>query len=52
MSKCRHKIKKSFPFGKKSTALKHCKYCGEVITNHDLMLVRREKERKSKYKRW
>jgi len=35
--RCEHKrIKKNFPFGKKSIATKHCKDCGEVITNKQL----------------
>lgn len=31
---CEHKkTKKNFPHGKKSGADKHCKDCGEVVTN-------------------
>ncbi len=31
------KIKKNYPFGKKSQADKFCKRCGNVVTNHDIM---------------
>ncbi len=35
---CEHRrIKKNFPFGKKSKADKFCKDCGEIITNKMLM---------------
>ncbi|HUS49926.1 MAG TPA: hypothetical protein VMZ91_07155 [Candidatus Paceibacterota bacterium] len=29
----KHKIKKNFPFGRKSQATKYCKICGKIITN-------------------
>jgi len=36
--KCEHRrIKKNFPFGRKSKADKFCKDCGMIITNKMLM---------------
>ena len=44
MGQCNHKrIKKNYPFGKKSTAMKYCKDCGIVITNKILRDKKREK---------
>ncbi len=41
---CDHKrIKKNYPFGKKSKPTMFCKQCDEVITPHDLMLKRGER---------
>jgi len=41
---CKHKrIKKNYPFGKKSTAKKFCKDCGEVIQNKHFERIRKEK---------
>jgi len=35
--RCEHKrVKKNYPFGKKSRADKFCKDCGEVVTNHEI----------------
>lgn len=35
--KCKRKrIKKNYPFGKKSTADKYCKDCGKPITNKEI----------------
>ncbi len=44
---CEHKkIKKNFPFGRKSRADKHCKTCGDVVTNKMIKdNGRRRKER-------
>ncbi len=43
---CSHKrIKKNYPFGKKSKAIKSCKDCGEIITNK--MIKDKRKERKN-----
>lgn len=44
---CNHKIKKNYPFGKKSKADKYCKKCGKMITNHELS---KEKSGKKKNK--
>ncbi len=44
--KCEHRrTKKNFSHGRKSRATKHCKDCGEVVTNHDIMLKKRLKKR-------
>lgn len=40
------KIKKNFPFGRKSRADKYCKRCGNIVTNYDIMLKMRNKKRK------
>lgn len=35
--KCKHKrIKRNYPFGKKSKPFKFCKDCGVVVSNRDL----------------
>lgn len=35
--RCEHRrVKKNYPFGKKSTPTMFCKDCGEVIKNKDL----------------
>jgi hypothetical protein len=48
-SECRHdRIKKNYPFGKKSGALMSCKDCGSPISRYDLMLKRTNKKRKSR----
>jgi len=40
---CKHKrIKKNYPHGKKSGPTRHCKDCGELVTNH--MLMKRRKK--------
>ena len=37
-TECKHRrIKKNFPFGRKSTPFRFCKDCGKVITPHDIM---------------
>lgn len=42
---CEHKrIKKNFPFGKKSRASKFCKDCGEIVTNK--MIEKRKETRR------
>jgi len=44
-SSCRHRrIKKNYPFGRKSRATKQCKDCGALISNR--MLQDRKKERR------
>ena len=46
MSNCEHRrIKKNYPFGKKSKADKFCLDCGEVITNKIIELKRRNKRK-------
>ncbi len=39
------KIKKNYPFGKKSKADKFCRRCGNVVTNYDIMLKKRKKKK-------
>lgn len=47
MNKCEHKrIKKNYPFGRKSKADKYCKDCGKVITNKELKERAKSKRRK------
>lgn len=47
MSECNHKrIKKNYPFGKKSDSVKFCKDCGKVITGQMLLERRRKRRRK------
>jgi len=42
---CEHKrIKKNFPFGRKSGAVKFCKDCGEVVSNK-MIRARKQKRR-------
>lgn len=45
----KHKVKKNYPFGRKSKADKYCKTCGIIITNKMLkdekMNNRRERKR-------
>jgi len=42
---CKHRrIKKNYPFGRKSTSTKFCKDCGALISNK--MLEQRKKERR------
>ena len=50
-SKCEHKrIKRNYPFGKKTTPRMSCKDCGAVIKPKDLEMLK--KDRKKKRKRW
>ena len=43
---CDHrKIKKNYPFGKKSKPTMFCRQCGEVVTPHDLISKRMAKKR-------
>lgn len=45
--KCKHKrVKKNYPFGKKSTAEKSCKDCGAVLKNKFFEQKRKEKKAK------
>jgi len=40
--KCKHKrIKKNYPFGRKSKPFKFCKDCGKVITNKEIKEIRK-----------
>jgi len=39
------KIKKNFPFGKKSRAIKHCRRCGNIVTNYDIVKKRSNKRK-------
>lgn len=42
--KCKHKrIKKNYPFGRKSKAEKFCKDCGAVVSNKELKDQRKKK---------
>lgn len=36
LTNCKHKIKKNYPFGKKSKADKFCTRCGKVISNKEI----------------
>lgn len=48
---CDHqRVKKNYPFGRKSRARKKCKDCGEVITNKDLEKI--FQERKKRYREY
>lgn len=51
MKECNHKIKKNYPFGRKSTADKYCKVCGEVIKNKEIRESKKEKTKLRKIKR-
>ena len=45
---CEHKrLKKNYPFGRKSNSFKYCKDCGEVVTNYQIKekIQRRNKRR-------
>jgi len=47
---CKHKrIKKNYPFGRKSTARKVCKDCGAVISNK--FIQKRHEERNKERKK-
>ena len=49
---CEHRrIKKNYPFGKKSKADKTCKDCGKLITNKMLEIKRVERNKKKRRKR-
>ena len=42
---CDHrKQKENFPFGKKSQSFVYCKYCGKVITKHELSELKKGKK--------
>ncbi len=45
------KIKKNYPFGRKSKATKVCKRCKNVVTNHDIMLIKRNKKQNDRKRR-
>jgi hypothetical protein len=47
--KCNHKrIKRNYPFGRKSKAVKICKDCGKLISNKELSDNRRIKLNRGK----
>jgi hypothetical protein len=48
--KCNHRIKRNYPFGKKSKPKMRCKDCGIVITNKMLQDIKAEREKKIKKK--
>lgn len=49
MNNCRHKrIKKNFPFGRKSSPRRSCKDCGKIITGKDLAEKRKSKRKEKK----
>lgn len=50
-SGCNHRIRKSYPFGKKSTPRMNCKDCGAIITPMQKAQERRERERKAHFQR-
>lgn len=46
---CKHKrIKKNYPFGRKSTAMKSCKDCGKILKNKDIEKKRNERKKKKR----
>lgn len=48
--KCEHRrLKKNYPFGRKSKPEIYCKWCGKVIKPHDL--IERRKKNKNDKKR-
>lgn len=50
---CEHrKIKKNYPFGKKSTPSMHCKDCGKIITLKHLEKIRIAKAKKQRNRKW
>ncbi len=50
--KCEHKrIKKNYNHGRKSQANKHCMDCGEVVTNHDIMIIKINKKKNERKRR-
>ena len=53
---CEHRrIKKNYPFGRKSTPTMFCLLCDEIITLHDLMLERKKRadeKKRRKSGRW
>lgn len=49
---CEHKrIKKNYPFGKKSKPVMFCKDCKEVITRYELKLNKRRRRWKQTIKK-
>ena len=43
--RCDHKkIKKSYPFGKKSKPEMFCKDCNQVVKSHELMKVKKQRQ--------
>ncbi len=50
--KCEHKrIKKNFSHGRKSQADKHCMDCGQVVTNREIVLSKRNKKQNERKRR-
>ena len=48
---CEHKrIKKNFPFGRKSKARMFCKGCGKVISRKDLLKIKKMKKQNGQKK--
>ena len=46
MNQCRHhRVKKNYPFGRKSKSEKFCKDCGEVISNKQVSEKVRERRK-------
>ncbi len=54
MNNCEHRrIKKNYPFGRKSNSQKVCKDCGEIVTNKMLEKARVERQKKKqRFRRW
>jgi len=49
---CKHRrIKKNYPFGRKSSSTMKCKDCGEVIMPHDLMNRKQKRKQEIKWKK-
>ena len=50
--KCEHRrIKENFTHGRKSRSIKYCRDCKKVVTNHDIMLVKRDKKQNERKRR-
>lgn len=48
---CQHRrIKRNYPFGRKSNATMFCKDCGQIIKNKDLLEIRERKAKENKAK--
>jgi len=49
MSECEHKrLKKNYPFGRKSAPVRVCKECGNLVSGHMLL---EKKRKRNKFKK-
>lgn len=52
MNECKHKkIRRNYPFGRKSNAFMYCEICGIVIKGKHLQEIRNKKEKVEKRRR-